>query len=228
MTNKVYEGERALSKDNRLLGAFELSGFPPMPKGKAQIEARAAAAAAAPAPRAAARRASSAHQSCTQRHRSPQVTFDVDANGLLSVTARETISGMVASITVKNDDRLSDREIERMVAEAAASRDEDRRAIERLEARGRLEDYVYQVRRLLKDPQARGAMPEEDVEVAQEEVRRADEWVDEMEDAASREEFDERLQELTDALGGRLEPYWGEMGRPSAADEDNLDGHDEL
>jgi len=196
VTNKVFEGERSLSKDNRLLGAFELSGFPPMPKGKAQIE----------------------------------VTFDVDANGLLSVTAKETISGMAASITVKNDDRLSQEQIERMVQEAAEASEEDRLAVERLEARGRLEEYVYQVRKLLRDPQARGAMPEDEVEAVQEAVARVDEWVDDFEDSASREEFEERLTALTDAVGQRLQPYWNEMGGAPEAPEDfdNLDAHDEL
>lgn len=77
---QVYEGERKLTKDNRLLGQFELGGIPPMEKGKAQIE----------------------------------VTFDVDADGILTVSAKELTSGKKAMITVKNSDRLSDDEIQQM------------------------------------------------------------------------------------------------------------------
>ncbi|EOD37031.1 hypothetical protein EMIHUDRAFT_423268 [Emiliania huxleyi CCMP1516] len=84
VSNKVFEGERQLTRDNRLLGQFELSGFPPMPKGSAQIEA--------------------------------SVTFDIDANGILAVSAREHTSGVNAKITITNSDKLNQDEIERPVA----------------------------------------------------------------------------------------------------------------
>ena len=84
VTNKVFEGERPLSKDNRQLGLFELSGFPAMKRGEAQID----------------------------------VTFDVDANGILSVSAREASSGTNARIRIDNVDRLKPEEIDRLVNEA--------------------------------------------------------------------------------------------------------------
>merc|ERR1719247_2486113 len=89
--NKVFEGERPLSKDNRLLGTFELSGFPPMARGEAQID----------------------------------VTFDVDANGILSVSANEVTSGTQAKIRIENVDRLKPEEIDRLVSEAERYKHED-------------------------------------------------------------------------------------------------------
>ena len=117
VNNKVYEGERKLTKDNRLLGQFELGGIPPMPKGKAQIE----------------------------------MTFDVDADGILTVTAKELTSNQKAMITVKNADRLSDEEVAGMVRDAAEWNEEDQIAVGRVEALGRLEAYVYDAKTALKD-----------------------------------------------------------------------------
>jgi molecular chaperone DnaK (HSP70) len=129
VTNKVFEGERPLSQDNRLLGTFELSGFPAMPRGEAQID----------------------------------VTFDLDANGILSVSAREVTSGTEAKITIQNADRLSPEDVERMVNEAASYKDADAQALGRVEARVRLEQYVHACRKLLKDVELRNSMLEEDM-----------------------------------------------------------------
>ena len=85
MLIQVYEGERSLTKDNNLLGKFELSGIPPAPRGVPQIE----------------------------------VTFDIDANGILNVSASDKTTGKSNRITITNDKgRLSKEEIERMVSEA--------------------------------------------------------------------------------------------------------------
>jgi len=122
VNNMVFEGERKLTRDNRLLGQFELSGWAPMPKGQAQIE----------------------------------VTFDIDVNGILSVSALEKTSGQRAMITIKNSDRLADEMIARMIKEAEQYRREDERAIARVRARAALEDYIYAVRKQLKDTELRG------------------------------------------------------------------------
>ena len=108
VTIQVYEGERAMTKDNNLLGKFHLDGIPPAPRGVPQIE----------------------------------VTFDIDADGILSVQAKELKSGKKAMITVKNSDRLSDEEIAQMVREAAEWNEEDAKALERLEALKTLEEYL--------------------------------------------------------------------------------------
>merc|ERR1712017_4082 len=111
---QVYEGERSRTKDNNLLGKFELGGIPPAPRGVPQIE----------------------------------VTFDIDANGVLNVTAEDkSASGKKANITITNDKgRLSKDDIERMVREAEQFADEDAQAKERIDAKNGLESYAYNMK----------------------------------------------------------------------------------
>ena len=173
VTNKVFEGERPLSQDNRLLGTFELSGFPAMPRGEAQID----------------------------------VTFDLDANGILSVSAREVTSGTEAKITIQNADRLSPEDVERMVNEAASYKDADAQALGRVEARVRLEQYVHACRKLLKDVELRNRMLEEDVLSATSDLDTVDAWLDDSGDHSAAE-YDERLAELRDnSVGPVFERY---------------------
>ncbi|GBL92420.1 Heat shock protein 70 A1 [Araneus ventricosus] len=110
---QVYEGERAMTKDNHLLGRFQLSGIPPAPRGVPQIE----------------------------------VTFDLDANGILNVSAMDKSSHNSRSIRITNDKgRLSKEEIERMLNEAKQYEREDVEQRERVQARNSLESYVYSVK----------------------------------------------------------------------------------
>ena len=115
---QVYEGERALTKDNTLLGTFQLDGIPPMPRGMPQVE----------------------------------VVFDMDANGILNVSASEKSSGKTNKITITNDKgRLSKEEIDRMLAESEKYQKEDEELREKIEAKQKLEGYVYQVKSGLKN-----------------------------------------------------------------------------
>ena len=115
---QVYEGERTLTKDNTLLGTFQLDGIPPMPRGVPQVE----------------------------------VVFDMDANGILNVSASEKSSGKSNKITITNDKgRLSKEEIDRMLAESEKYQKEDDELREKIEAKQKLEGYVYQVKSGLKD-----------------------------------------------------------------------------
>lgn len=108
----VYEGERPMCYDNNLLGSFELSGIPPMPRGEAELEC----------------------------------TFDINADGILKVTAKDKATGRKANITISNSaGRLSAVDIERMVAESEKFKEEDKKSQERVEAKQELENYVYQV-----------------------------------------------------------------------------------
>ncbi|CAL1283565.1 unnamed protein product [Larinioides sclopetarius] len=119
---QVYEGERAMTKDNHLLGRFQLSGIPPAPRGVPQIE----------------------------------VTFDMDANGILNVSALDKSSGKSQSITITNDKgRLSKEEIEKMLNEAKQYEKEDQEQREKVAARNSLESYVYSVK------QAANSAPED-------------------------------------------------------------------
>ena len=110
---QVYEGERQFTKDNNMLGKFQLEGIPPMPRGVPQIE----------------------------------VTFDVDANGILNVSAAEKSTGKSNKITITNDKgRLSRDEVDRLVEEAAKHEAEDKAKFEKVEAKNKLESYLYGVR----------------------------------------------------------------------------------
>ncbi|CAK5033163.1 unnamed protein product [Meloidogyne enterolobii] len=115
---QVYEGERAMTKDNNLLGKFELSGIPPAPRGVPQIE----------------------------------VTFDIDANGILNVSAQDKSTGKQNKITITNDKgRLSKDEIERMVQEAEKYRGEDEIQRDRVSAKNGLESYCFNIKQTMED-----------------------------------------------------------------------------
>jgi L1 cell adhesion molecule like protein len=107
---QVFEGERGMTKDNHLLGKFDLAGIPPAPRGTPQIE----------------------------------VTFDIDANGILNVHAMDKASGKAEKITITNDKgRLSKEDIEKMVREAEKYRDADEKVKKRIEAKNSLENYCF-------------------------------------------------------------------------------------
>lgn len=118
VTIQVFEGERAMTKDNNLLGTFDLSGIPPAPRGVPKIE----------------------------------VTFDLDANGILNVSAKELGTGNAKNITIKNDKgRLSQAEIERMLNEAERYKEEDERQREKVTSRSALEGYVFSLKQAVED-----------------------------------------------------------------------------
>jgi len=129
---QVFEGERSLTKDNNLLGKFELTGIPPAPRGVPQIE----------------------------------VSFELDANGILRVTAGDKGTGKEESITITNDKgRLSKEEIERMVEEAEKFAEEDKITREKIEARNGLENYAFSLKNQVKDEEGLGGkIDEEDKE----------------------------------------------------------------
>merc|ERR1719439_507514 len=115
---QVFEGERQFTRDNNLLGKFDLQGIPPAPRGVPQIN----------------------------------VSFDLDANSILSVSAEDKSTGQKNKITITNDKgRLSKDEIERMVAEAEKYKSEDEDHRKKIEAKNSLENYCYSMRNTLKD-----------------------------------------------------------------------------
>ena len=120
---KVYEGERSMTKDNNLLGKFELTGIPPAARGVPQIE----------------------------------VSFSLDVNGILEVSAQDKGTGRKESVTISSDDgRLSMAVIARMIAEAEKFADEDKEARERIEARNGLENYAFGLKSQLADEKGLG------------------------------------------------------------------------
>merc|ERR1711943_95757 len=126
---QVFEGERSMTKDNNLLGKFNLDGIPPMPRGQPQIE----------------------------------VTFDIDANGILNVNAMEKSTGKEQKVTITNDKgRMSAEEIERLVQEAERFKSEDEANRARVEAKNALENYCYSMESSINDEKLAGAIPQED------------------------------------------------------------------
>src|SRR2546425_7379346 len=117
VTIRVFQGEREMAADNKLLGQFDLVGIPPAPRGVPQIE----------------------------------VTFDIDANGIVHVNAKDLGTGKEQSIRITASSGLSDQEIKQMVKDAEAHAEEDRRKRERIEARNQLDSLIYTTEKSLKD-----------------------------------------------------------------------------
>lgn len=168
---QVYEGERAFTKDNNLLGKFELSGIPPAPRGMPQIE----------------------------------VSFDLDSNGILNVSAVEKGTGKTNKITITNDKgRLSKDDIERMLrtAEEFKAADEERK--QTVEAKNSLETYVYNVRNTLKNGET-DATKEAWAE-AEPIIEEAIKWLD-ANAGAGKTEFEEKMKEVE----GKVQPIMTKM-----------------
>lgn len=136
-----------MTKDNNLLGKFELTGIPPAPRGVPQIE----------------------------------VQFEVDSNGILKVSAADKGTGKSESITINNDKgRLTQEEIDRMVAEAEKFADEDKANRERIEARNGLENFAFSLKNQVNDKDGLGGkISEEDKETLLEAIKETTEWLDE-------------------------------------------------
>jgi L1 cell adhesion molecule like protein len=159
---QVYEGERQLTKDNHLLGKFNLDGIPPMPRGQPQIE----------------------------------ITYDIDANSILNVTAVEKSTGKNNKIVITNDKgRLSKDDIDRLVKEAEKFKDEDNKVKERIEAKNSLEQYCYQVKQTIKEEKLKDKFSEEDKKTIETKADDVLKWSNDN-PAASKEEYDAKVKEL--------------------------------
>lgn len=163
VTIQVFEGERPLTKDNHLLGRFDLTGIPPAPRGTPQIE----------------------------------VTFEVDQNSILAVSAVEKGSGKKNNIVIKNEQgRLSDEEIARMLREAEENAEADKLAKERIDARQQLDNYIYSVKSSLSDPEKlKGKLSKDDEETLEEAIKDGQSFLDSNSDA-EKEEYDEKRKEI--------------------------------
>jgi L1 cell adhesion molecule like protein len=175
---QVYEGERAMTKDNNLLGKFELSGIPPAPRGVPQIE----------------------------------VTFDIDANGILNVSASDKSTGKVNKITITNDKgRLSKEDIERMVNEAESFKAEDEKQRDRVAAKNALESYTYSMKQTVEDEKVKDKISEEDKATI---VKKCDEtmaWLD-ANQTAEKDEFEHHQKELEGVCNPIITKMYGAGG----------------
>ena len=198
---QVYQGERSMTKDNVLLGKFELTGIAPAPRGTPQIE----------------------------------VTFEVDANGILNVLAEDKATGKSEKITITADKgRLSEEEIERMVREAEEFADEDKAVKETIDARNGLEGYVYSLKSSINDKDKFGdKISSEDKETIEEAVKAAVDWLEDNTDA-TKDDYDEQKKKLESVANPIMTKLYqangGSPGGAAGGEEwaDDMPEHDEL
>jgi len=159
---QVFEGERSMTKDNNVLGKFQLEGIPPMPRGVPEIE----------------------------------VTFDIDANGILNVNAMEKSTGKEQKITITNDKgRMSAEEIERLVQEAERFKSEDEANRARVEAKNALENYCYSMKSSLSDEKMADKIPADEKTKCMDAINSTTSWLDANQNA-EKEEFEEKQKAL--------------------------------
>ncbi|CAN6806781.1 unnamed protein product [Brassica oleracea] len=182
---QVYEGERARTKDNNLLGKFELSGIPPAPRGVPQIT----------------------------------VCFDIDANGILNVSAEDKTTGQKNKITITNDKgRLSKEDIEKMVQEAEKYKSEDEEHKKKVEAKNALENYAYNMRNTICDDKIGEKLPAADKKKIEDSVEEAIQWLD-ANQLAEANEIEDKMKELESVCNPIIAKMYqgagGEAGGPA-------------
>ena len=175
---QVFEGERQLTKDNHLLGKFNLDGIPPMPRGQPQIE----------------------------------ITYDIDANSILNVTAVEKSTGKNNKIVITNDKgRLSKDDIDRLVKEAEKFKDEDNKVKDRIEAKNTLEQYCYQVRQALTEEKLKDKFSEDEKKQIETKVDEILKWTNDN-PAASKEEYDAKVKEIEAIFNPIMQKIYQQQG----------------
>jgi len=178
---QVFEGERSMTKDNNLLGKFELSGIPPAPRGTPQVE----------------------------------VTFDIDSNGILNVSAEDKTTGKKNKITITNDKgRLSKEDIDRMVREAEQFSQQDAQNKEKVEAKNALENYAYSLRNTLRDEKIVEKMSPEDKEKLTKIIDDTIHWLDQNQ-TAEKDEFEHKQKELEQMAMPIMTKLYQQGGAPS-------------
>ena len=181
----VFSGERSMTKDNHLLGTFDLSGIPPAPRGIPQIE----------------------------------VTFEIDVNGILKVTAEDKGTGQKNNITIEDSgDRLTKEEIERMIKDAERYAEEDEKVKERVNSKNELESAVYSLRNQIEDSEKLGnKLSDEDRETLKKLITEKSDWLDNNSEAdvdaikEQKREFDETVQPIISKLYQNSESSHGEL-----------------
>ena len=180
---QVFEGERAMTKDNNLLGKFHLDGIPPAPRCVPQIE----------------------------------VTFDIDANGILNVTAAEKATGKSSQITITNEKgRLSQSEIDRMVREADKFRTEDEQNKQRIEAKNSLENYCFTMRNTLNEEKLKEKFEVADKRKIETAVQETLDWLDKNQ-LAEKDEFEAKQKELEAVVHPIMMKVYQAAGGPSGS-----------
>ena len=193
---QVFEGERSLTKDNNLLGKFELTGIPPAPRGVPQIE----------------------------------VAFEIDANGIMKVSAADKGTGKSETITITNEKgRLTQEEIDRMVAEAEQFATEDESQRKRIEALNSLSSYVYGLKSQLGDSEGLGGkLDENDKKTLLDAIKETTDWIDSQGQSVSADELEEKLQEIQNVANPITSKLYNGGSTPSPDEKEDEPVHDEL
>ncbi|THU99786.1 heat shock cognate 70 [Dendrothele bispora CBS 962.96] len=178
---QVFEGERSQTKDNNLLGNFDLSGLPPARRGAPHIE----------------------------------VTFDLDVNGILNVSAEDKTTGKSNRITITNDKgRLTKEEIDRMVNDAEKYKAEDEAATARINAKNGLESYAYRLRDTITTDSLADKIAAADKSKLEAAINETISWLDGSQEA-SKEEYHEKQKELESIANPIMQKLYGPGGAPS-------------
>ena len=173
---QVFEGERAMTKDNNELGNFKLEGIPPARRGIPQIE----------------------------------VSFDVDANGIMNIEAKDKGSGNVQNITIKNDKgRLSQEDIERMVNEGEKFAEEDRLHKETIESKNKLDALVYQTRSTIENDNIKSKIEETDLKMVEDVLTETELWLD---NDHSKDEYENKMTEVNSKINPIMMKVYSEGG----------------
>jgi len=188
---QIFEGERAMTKDNNLLGKFELTGIPPAPRGVPQVE----------------------------------VTFDIDANGILNVSAADKTTGNSKKITITNDKgRLSKEQIERMVREAENYKKQDEEAKEKVESKNKLENYTYSVRNSINDDKLKDKIVGGDRTTIESAVESVIQWLD-ANQTASKYEYEEKMKDLEKTVNPIMSKMYQQPGQQQAGGAQQAGGN---
>lgn len=206
VTIQVFEGERPMTKDNHLLGKFDLNNIPPAPRGVPQIE----------------------------------VTFEIDVNGILRVSAEDKGTGNKEKITITNDqNRLTPEDIERMVNDAEKFADEDKAVKEKVEAKNELESYTYSLKNQVGDKDKLGGkLSEEDKKTITDAIEKTISWMDKNREASTddlkkqKKELEDVVQPIVSKLyqgaGGQQGGEQQQGGAPPTEEEKPTEDKDEL
>ena len=174
---QVFEGERALTKDNNELGNFKLEGIPPARRGVPQIE----------------------------------VTFDVDANGIMNIEASDKGTGKSQNLTIKNDKgRLSSDDIERMINEAEKYKDEDNLHKETIESKNTLEALIFQTKSTIENDQIKSKLDESEINSVNDILSETELWLEN--DELTKEDYDNKITEINSKLNPIMMKVYSEGG----------------
>ncbi|CAF2134855.1 unnamed protein product [Rotaria magnacalcarata] len=194
VTIQVFEGERPMTKDNHVLGRFDLTGIPPAPRGVPQIE----------------------------------VTFEIDVNGILKVTAEDKGTGNKNNIVINsNTNRLSPEEIDRMIKDSEKFADEDRKVKDRVDAKNELESYAYSLKTQLSDKEKLGGkLSDTDKQTIEEAVEEQIKWIESNQyaDIDTLKEHKKQLEEIVTPIITKL---YGQSDSTSGVPPESSYGHDD-